>query len=684
MHFKLDEFTETLVLGGVTLAILIYALRTGSAWLGSPIDPMAAFRWIEGLFRPLNGNRLRSDSQPPLSPNGENGGEGDIGANVSLPTRLIYISRIAIGLTVVYTLGLFVFDVSHDFAAERNLLSVAVDDYLDSDFSLRLRSLFSVRASTETGALLTRTPLYYDLMNERGHLTPYLRQKLVELDRKLDDATIAKPNEAVVYVRRGEHPPAIPMERLHVEVNRLFYAAKNAVYRDAQYFAELRDLETRAAFFRALVVLSLVGAVVAFVCYLPSPCTKALFVVPTVVAVCLVVIWYTNWERRITTDINDGILVESAHNASFSDSLETMDALELGAIPKLRIWTVYLWRATRRLGSVWLLAVLAALLCDLWLRTQSARRIGIQSAPLIAAGFLVCHLCARYTYAQEATNYNRRAFGYYQSLLAAQTENAKREATLGSTCIRLGGTVYAQVSGEFAGLCLQSYRIATDSLQKKLAARVGQQGAKPPAVVLDLDETVLNNSTFQSWLVRSGCQYSEELWQRYVMTCGNEAQLIPGAMPFLQDAAKSSVRVCFVSNRRELLRARTIEVLRRLGVWSGNARSAAPLLLLAKDDEKRPNKIERMRDLALHYDVMLFIGDSLGDFPEKFAVEQDDLGVKHVAESIRKKVVALRYKWGQDWILIPNAAYGGWADLVNDSPLESIGHSAMEATMQCR
>src|SRR5205085_1146217 len=73
-------------------------------------------------------------------------------------------------------------------------------------------------------------------------------------------------------------------------------------------------------------------------------------------------------------------------------------------------------------------------------------------------------------------------------------ENGPRQ---GPSERNLDASLWLQTAGEYRALCLQTYRTAGEHLLRKRAAQ--PKGDAPPAVIMDLDETVLDNSPFQTW-----------------------------------------------------------------------------------------------------------------------------------------------------------------------------------------
>lgn len=205
----------------------------------------------------------------------------------------------------------------------------------------------------------------------------------------------------------------------------------------------------------------------------------------------------------------------------------------------------------------------------------------------------------------------------------------------------LNALLWTQASAEHEACLRTLYRLAALRLDQALAdsswSALGQQDAArlPPAVVLDLDETVLDNSPFATWLERQGRVYdgpAEADWARWVAR--GEARALPGAVEFLATARERGVEVCFVSNRMEGEQESTLRNLGALGL-AGPATS----LRLAPPPPGDPDKAPRLAEVAAACRVLLLLGDSATDFP---AAAADDP------------------RWGREWILLPNPVYGGW------------------------
>jgi acid phosphatase len=238
----------------------------------------------------------------------------------------------------------------------------------------------------------------------------------------------------------------------------------------------------------------------------------------------------------------------------------------------------------------------------------------------------------------------------------------------------LDASLWLQTSGEYRASCLQAYRLAGQRLREKLDAL--PKGGKPPAVVMDLDETVLDNSGYGVWLIRAGQVYTDESWKVWEREHYRDVELVPGAGDFIAAAGRAGVAVVYVSNRSEENRPYTVKALAHLGV---DTKDINRRLLLTTG---LGDKTARRKQAENEYRVLLLFGDNLRDFDESFKaprLKADDVAGQNRAISERlRKVDAHRRRWGDDWIVLPNPTYGEWTKLAGSRPEENLRRSSLK------
>jgi 5'-nucleotidase (lipoprotein e(P4) family) len=242
---------------------------------------------------------------------------------------------------------------------------------------------------------------------------------------------------------------------------------------------------------------------------------------------------------------------------------------------------------------------------------------------------------------------------------------------------RLGGNYWLQTSAEYQACCLQTYHLAGRRLEQLLAV---PNPPPKPAVVLDLDETVFDNSAFQNALYAANLEYTQDLWDIYEKNDPNEVTLIPGAKAFIDRAEKLGVTVIYISNRGDQFRASTIKALERLGLGTAGIESR---LLLKKTVSS--DKTGRRAEVESRYNVVLYFGDNLRDFSEVFVAPK--VSPSAGPDELRKAIAARQKQadeatahWGVDWFVLPNPVYGEWDKLAGTDPKAVLPPSKLDLT----
>jgi 5'-nucleotidase (lipoprotein e(P4) family) len=217
--------------------------------------------------------------------------------------------------------------------------------------------------------------------------------------------------------------------------------------------------------------------------------------------------------------------------------------------------------------------------------------------------------------------------------------------------------LWATQSAEYEALCLQTYNLATAYVRNEVAAKGLTVEGKPVAVVMDLDETVLDNFAYNDWLYATGKGIDWDYWADWERSCGCNVGLIPGALDFIKAARAQGVAVIFISNREAPRREFTVATLVRLGVIASAAEvegdHADRLLLYEGKSDKNP----RRDQTTARYHVIAWLGDSLGDFPGGFHPP--------TAAERKAQVQAEKNRWGAGYFILPNPTYGKWLDYLD-------------------
>ena len=237
--------------------------------------------------------------------------------------------------------------------------------------------------------------------------------------------------------------------------------------------------------------------------------------------------------------------------------------------------------------------------------------------------------------------------------------------------------LYQQTAAERLAGSLQTFRSAKQALDNALAdsswsALPGQDVQdKRPAIIVDVDETVLDNTAYEARMILDGTKYPEG-WVNW----GKEAVAteVPGAKDFLNYADSKGVTIFYVTNRVIELKESTKKNLTKLDIPLDQD---IDTVLMRGENNWDSNKGPRRELIGEKYRVLLMVGDNLGDFVD---AKDNNLSPKQRKEIVR----AYSDYWGVKWFMIQNIAYGDWEgalynfdyslspDEVNNARLENL------------
>lgn len=220
----------------------------------------------------------------------------------------------------------------------------------------------------------------------------------------------------------------------------------------------------------------------------------------------------------------------------------------------------------------------------------------------------------------------------------------------------LDATLWTQTSVEYRANAIGMYKLAQMMLDRALgdkswtAAPAEQTGAyrnKPPAVVLDLDETVLDNSPYNAWRVHNDQGYRSTTWVPFVRS--ERSRAIPGSLEFIEYARSKGVKVFYLSNREAPQEAATRNNLKALGYPIDVSEDT--VLLRGERQEWGSKKGSRRAVIAAKYRLVMLVGDNFGDFVDGY---KGSLAERRALADTHEDL------WGSKWIVIANPMYGSW------------------------
>src|SRR5690554_3271816 len=183
----------------------------------------------------------------------------------------------------------------------------------------------------------------------------------------------------------------------------------------------------------------------------------------------------------------------------------------------------------------------------------------------------------------------------------------------------LQATLWVQNAAEFDALNQQAYNTAQIYLQdaiddKNWTASVEQDGqdvtALPTAIILDIDETILDNSPFQARMIERQTGFDPVEWNKWAQE--GQADALAGAVTLTQKAAELGVTVFYVTNRDAVTKEATRKNMAALGFPL--AENVDVILLNGERENWTSSKVERRKFIAADYRIIMLFGDDLNDF----------------------------------------------------------------------
>ena len=202
---------------------------------------------------------------------------------------------------------------------------------------------------------------------------------------------------------------------------------------------------------------------------------------------------------------------------------------------------------------------------------------------------------------------------------------------------------WVRASAEHRALFLQVYRDASTHVREAAAQR--PRGSW--AVILDADETILDNSEYQRRRAAEGLGFTQETWDAW----GREqkATALPGAVAFLNLIRESGGRIAIVTNRDDYVCPETRRNMEALGLVSD------VVLCRAKGLSDKNPRFESVRTGeaiagAGTLDIVAWVGDNIQDFPR-------------LSQEISKQSEGAFENFGRTYFMLPNPMYGSWERL---------------------
>ena len=217
--------------------------------------------------------------------------------------------------------------------------------------------------------------------------------------------------------------------------------------------------------------------------------------------------------------------------------------------------------------------------------------------------------------------------------------------------------LFKRTSAEYKANTFQIYTSAKNNIDKALADKswtalknqLKDYQNLPPAIILDIDETVLDNSEHQVRSIKNGTNYPIG-WKEWVSE--ESAGALPGVKEFLSYANTKGIKIFYVTNRTHDLEEYTRNNIKSLGLPFDNDMD---VLLMKNEKGWGSDKTSRRDLIRKDYRVIQIFGDQLDDF----------IPLTESAKSMNeRKILIDKYAdmWGEKWYMLINPMYGEWEE----------------------
>ena len=216
----------------------------------------------------------------------------------------------------------------------------------------------------------------------------------------------------------------------------------------------------------------------------------------------------------------------------------------------------------------------------------------------------------------------------------------------------------------------KEYRLLTSTIYQR-AEQALKNKTLPTSqwtVVMDVDETVLDNSPYQLSVEPTGVGYTPKTWDQWIAS--EKAILVPGAKAFIETVFKLGGKLALVTNRHRRQDAHTWRNLEAVGIevsttntcliGRDNAdKKAINGKTIINDKDLRKQQLENgtascyqpndtRYSLFSGLEIVMQVGDNIQDFSK---ITQESASID-----------ALLPLTNDEFILLPNATYGSWSE----------------------
>jgi 5'-nucleotidase (lipoprotein e(P4) family) len=223
--------------------------------------------------------------------------------------------------------------------------------------------------------------------------------------------------------------------------------------------------------------------------------------------------------------------------------------------------------------------------------------------------------------------------------------------TFSEADLKAFSVIYFQTAAEYRALCHQSFnmaRVAIEAELKRSRSLSRTERRKKPAVIFDIDETLLDNSPLQAQYVKEGRLFDIESFNRWIEL--EDAKPIPGSLEFALFLKRKGVEIFYISNRTNDTKMSTLANLKKMGFPDVTSER---VLLASRGSESKEARRDSVREKNR---VIMYVGDDLGDMGADF--ERKSVSERFAAVDKNKD------RWGTLYVVLPNPMYGTWENAI--------------------
>lgn len=249
-------------------------------------------------------------------------------------------------------------------------------------------------------------------------------------------------------------------------------------------------------------------------------------------------------------------------------------------------------------------------------------------------------------------------------LLATGQSMADDKPWLGDN--RLYSILWYSTSPEREALCQQTFAIAMESIDRKLAQK---RSGNPLAIVVEIDEVLLDSTGYVTFLLLNDEGYenvSWDEWVRFQSLPDVPVQLVPGSLEFLTEIESKGLSILYLSDRQAEHFEGTYQTLKDLGLSTKNLKQR--ILLTSDSDwaivDNANKKYARQVEVMKDYDVLAWLGSQIEDFPVRVSPKAS-YGQALIDER-REAFLGFKKRLGKDFFLFPNPIWGTWLNSLGE------------------